>query len=131
VTLYAAACDTRIRVAISSCAYNALVDSTGHVIHCDCNLVPGIHIIGELWDVAGLIAPRHLLCAHGHGDHLLHPVAEVDRAVAELSKIYHHSAPADRFSHVYGDGGHRYYANIMWPFARDAFKKLDVIEDAE
>ena len=42
VTTYVAACDTRVRIAIPSCSFNSYVASTGKVVHCDCNMVPGI-----------------------------------------------------------------------------------------
>ena len=79
-TLYAAACDTRITVALPSCSFCTLVGRDGAVHHCDCNAVPGILAWGEFSDVAGLIAPRHLLIVNGRQDSLF-PLAEVDRAV--------------------------------------------------
>ena len=45
-----------------------------------CNAVPGILRFGEFWDVAGLIAPRHLCIVNGRKDGLF-PVAEVEREV--------------------------------------------------
>jgi dienelactone hydrolase len=118
-TLYASACDTRIKVAVPSCSFCTLVGQNGVVHHCDCNAVPGILAWGEFSDVAGLIAPRHLLIVNGRRDSLF-PLAEVDRAVEGARKIYATAGIPERFAHRYGEGGHRFYAALMWPFIRNA-----------
>lgn len=58
ITIFTAAVDPRITVAVPSCSYCSLVAESGFVHHCDCNTVPGILRFGEIWDIAGLIAPR-------------------------------------------------------------------------
>jgi hypothetical protein len=118
-TLYAAACDMRVTVAVPSCSFCSLVGRNGVVHHCDCNAVPGILGWGGFHDVAGLIAPRHLLVVNGEEDGLF-PLAEVDRAVAGVRRIYAAAGVHRRFAHRYGQGGHRFYADLMWPFIRDA-----------
>jgi dienelactone hydrolase len=114
-TLYAAACDTRVTVAVPSCSFCTLVGQNGVVYHCDCNAVPGILAWGGFHDVAGLIAPRHLLIVNGRQDALF-PLAEVDRAVKGVHRIYVAAGVEERFAHRYGEGGHRFYADLMWPF---------------
>jgi dienelactone hydrolase len=118
-TLYAAACDTRVRVAVPSCSFCTLVGRNGVVHHCDCNTVPGILAWGGFQDVAGLIAPRPLLIVNGRQDALF-PLAEVDRAVEGARSIYAAAGAPERFAHRYGAGGHRFYADLMWPFIRKA-----------
>ena len=119
VTTYAAACDTRIGVAAPSCSFTSFVSSGGGVHHCDCNVVPGILRFGDFYDVAGLIAPRYLLTVNGRYDHL-HPTSEVDRAVEALRRIYAAAGVPERYQHRYGSGGHRFYADAMWPFVSQA-----------
>jgi len=119
VTLYAAACDTRITVAVPSCSFCTYVGATGLVHHCDCNAVPGILELGEMHDVAGLTAPRHLLAVNGRQDPLF-PLEEVDRAVQGLQRIYRAAGAPDRFQHRYGPEGHRFYKDLMWPFIDNA-----------
>ena len=114
-TTYAAACDTRIAVAVPNCSFCTYVGEKGLVHHCDCNAVPGILRFGDFHDVAGLIAPRCLLIVNGREDALF-PLAEVDRAVAGLRAIYEAAGYPGRFVHRYGDGGHRFFPEIMWPF---------------
>jgi dienelactone hydrolase len=120
-TLYTAACDTRIKVAVPSCSFCTLVGQNGVVHHCDCNTVPGILGWGAFHDVAGLIAPRHLLIVNGKQDTLF-PLAEVDRAVEAARRIYAAAEVPERFAHRYGAGGHRFYADLMWPFICDALE---------
>ena len=119
VTLYAAACDQRVKIAVTSCCFTTLVSPAGRVYHCDCNLVPGILEFGELADVAGLIAPRHLLVVNGRQDKL-HSVTDIGRATQALQRIYDASGHDSRFQHHLAEGGHRFYASLMWPFVMAA-----------
>jgi hypothetical protein len=106
-------------MAVPSCSFCTLVGRDGAVHHCDCNTVPGILRWGEFHDVAGLIAPRPLLIVNGRQDSLF-PLAEVDRAVEGVRKIYATANAPERFAHRYGEGGHRFYADLMWPFIQRA-----------
>jgi len=121
VTIYTAACDIRITVAVPSCSFCTFVGKNGLIHHCDCNAVPGILNFGEFWDVAGLIAPRHLCIINGKRDSLF-PNHEVDRAVEGVRRIYTSAGVPERFAHHYGDGGHRFYKALMWPFIQSAIK---------
>jgi hypothetical protein len=120
-TLYAAACDTRISVAVPSCSFCAFVGADGKIHHCDCNAVPGIMAYGGIHDVAGLIAPRHLLIVNGREDALF-PMSEVERAVEGVRDIYAAAGVPERFAHRYGPAGHRYYKDLMWPYIEDAIE---------
>ena len=118
-TLYASACDTRVAVAVPSCSFCTYVGENGLVHHCDCNTVPGILRFGEFCDVAGLIAPRPLLTVNGNKDKLF-PLAEVDRAFEGTRRIYRAAGVPERYRGAYGDGGHRFYSHLMWPFVKAA-----------
>jgi len=120
-TLYAAACDERVTVAVSSCAFCTFVGAGGAVHHCDCNAVPGMLRFGEFHDVAGLIAPRPLLIVHGRTDPLF-PPAEIERAVEGVRRIYAAAGAAGALAHAYGPAGHRFYSDLMWPFVTAALK---------
>ena len=114
-TLYAAACDPRITVAVASCSYCSLAARSGRIHHCDCNAVPGILRFGEFWDVAGLICPRRLLVVHGRNDPLF-PAEEVRRAVDNVRRIFEAAGAPEAFADVTGPDGHRFYSDLMWPF---------------
>lgn len=118
-TLYASACDTRVSVAVPSCSFCTYVGERGLVHHCDCNTVPGILRFGEFYDVAGLIAPRPLLTVNGSEDTLF-PLSEVERAFEGTRRIYAAAGVPERYRGVYGEGGHRFYSDLMWPFVREA-----------
>ena len=119
-TLYAAACDTRVTTAVVSCSFCSFVGETGFVHHCDCNLVPGMMQFGEAWDIAGLIAPRRLLVVHGAQDPLF-PFPEIDRAVDATRGVFAAAGVPDAFAHRWGEGGHRFYRDLMWPFVQEGF----------
>jgi dienelactone hydrolase len=119
VTLFTAACDERIGLAVPSCSFAPTISDSGYIFHCDCNMVPGLIELGGLTGVAGLIAPRHLLAVNGRTDSLFNePV--IERAVRETKMIYKAAGHAERFNHRWGAAGHRFYADLMWPFVADA-----------
>ncbi len=122
-TTYAAACDTRVTVAVPSCSFSTYAGQNGLVHHCDCNIVPGIYRFGEFSDVAGLIAPRHLLIVNGREDPLF-PHREVERPVAEVAAIYAAAGVPERFEHRWGPKGHQFYSDLMWPWVAEAFSDV-------
>ena len=115
VTIYTAAVDQRVTCAVPSCSFVSLASRTGFIHHCDCNAVPGIARFGEIWDICALIAPRHLCAVNGRQDKLF-PVDEVQRAVDALRPIYVAAGAPERFEHHFGPSGHRFYADLHWPF---------------
>ena len=119
VTIYAAACDQRITIAVPSCSFAPITSPGGYIFHCDCNMVPGIMKFGDLPDVAGLISPRHLLAVNGHGDSL-HSDSAINRAAGRVRRVYIAAGCPRRFEHRWGNDGHRFYKDLMWPFILDA-----------
>lgn len=122
-TLHTAAADERVAMAVACCSYNNYVSPGGVLRHCPCNAIPGIMNFGEYWDVAGLAAPRRLLTVNGRKDPA-HPTAEVDLAVSRLKRIYQASGHPERYEHRYGVGGHRFFADLMWPWVEEALREL-------
>jgi hypothetical protein len=122
-TIHAAAADERILMSVPCCSFSNYVSPFGTLRHCPCNVIPGILTFGEFWDVAGLIAPRRLLTVNGDSD-ALHPVEEVDNAVASLKRIYRTAGAGDSYAHRYGHGGHRFYSDLMWPWIGKAMQGL-------
>ena len=123
VSLFAAACDTRISVAVPGCYFNTFAGSIGSIIHCDCNYVPGILRLGEMHDVAGLIAPRPFLAVAGRDDPIF-PIAYTKGAFEQLARIYQAASVPDRCELYIGDGGHRYYKERVWSFVAEGFGPL-------
>lgn len=119
VTLYTAACDTRVTVAVPSCSYTQAASPSGFIYHCDCNMAPGLLEWGNLPDVAGLAAPRWLLAVNGRDD-TLHSAEDIERAASRTALIFAAAGVPAHFSHQWGEGGHRFYAALMWPFVDNA-----------
>jgi dienelactone hydrolase len=106
-TLYAAALDERIRLAVIAgalCTYRASIMS---IVHCPDNYVPGILRYGEISDVAGLIAPRPLLIESGLADDIF-PIAGVRQAYRELKRVYALLRAADHLDRDFYPGGHKF-----------------------
>jgi hypothetical protein len=119
-SLFAAACDTRISVAVPSSYFCTFAGSIGSIYHCACNYVPGILGLGEMHDVAGLIAPR-AFCAVAGRDDPIFPIEHTRQAFDELRRIYAAAAMPERCELYVGDGGHRFYSAGVWPFIRRYF----------
>gem|GEM_PF-96455 len=123
LTVYAAALDERIRVAIPSCSFTSYTSSTGYIFHCDCCVVPRSTIeLADMPDIGALAAPRWLLAVHGKTDGL-HSAPDVDAAMNRVRRIYSASGNENRFRHHWGDAGHKFYPDIMWPFVREALEE--------
>ncbi len=118
-TLYASACDERVSVAVPSCSFTLVHSADGYIYHCDCNLVPGIKEWGDLYDVAGLTAPRYQLVVNGREDGL-HSVHDIEKAVAQAGAIYQASGHPENFDAKFGESGHQFYPDLMWPFVMKA-----------
>jgi len=89
-TLFAAALDPRIGVAMVSGYLNTFRDSVGSLAHCVDNYVPGILNWAEMHDIAGLIAPRPLFVESGERDHIfpLHASVASFQAVRAIYQVF-------------------------------------------
>ena len=120
VTLFAAACDTRFTLAMPGSYFCTFAGSIGSIHHCDCNYVPGILRLGEMYDVAGLIAPRPFCAINGVEDSIF-PIAETRRAYDRLLQVYEVAGVADHCRLYEGAGDHRFYKDGAWSFVRDSW----------
>lgn len=123
VTLFSAAVDERITVAIPGSYFCTFKDSIATLRHCECNYVPGIMRYAEMYDVAGLIAPRAFMAVHGIKD-TIYPIEATRYAYARLKEIYSLFDAADVCRLSEGEGGHRYYKKDVWPFVAEVVAKL-------
>ncbi|HXM39656.1 MAG TPA: alpha/beta hydrolase family protein [Bryobacteraceae bacterium] len=87
VTTFAAALEPRIRAAMISGYLNTFRDSVMSLSHCIDNYVPGILNWAEMYDVAGLIAPRPLFVESGIKDDIF-PVEASKASFARVRKVY-------------------------------------------
>lgn len=113
-TIYAAALEERIKVAMPSCAVCTFKHSIANVVHCSCNYIPNIALFFDMGDLYGLVAPRKAIAISGalDTDFLHDGFAEC----AEIAAFYYKAAGApDGFAWVEGPEGHRFYADLSWP----------------
>lgn len=116
VTLLAAACDLRISHAIPTSYFCTFEASILAMDHCICNVIPNIMKLGEMYDIAGLIAPRPLFLIHGSEDRIF-PVSATRESFSHVQAIYRELE--DGFCELYvGKFGHRIEHKPMWDFLR-------------
>jgi len=123
ISVFAPACDRRISVAVPSSYFCTFAGSIGSIHHCDCNYVPGIMCLGEMYDVAGLIVPRPFKAIAGKDDTIF-PIEHVKYAFERLKEIYTVAGVPDNCQLYIGEYGHRYYKDGAWGFIRQHFVKI-------
>ena len=114
-TLFAAALEPRLRVALVSGYLNTFRDSVGSLAHCVDNYVPGILNWAEMHDVAGLVAPRPLFVESGERDAIF-PLQASLESVAAVREIYRVFAADDRIEHEVFPGEHSFWGRRGIPF---------------
>ena len=103
---FSAAMDPRIRAAVISGYFCNWHHSILAMFHCTCNFVPGLLNLGELSDLAGLIAPRPLLVEHGTRDDIF-PIEHVKRTVAQAKQAWKVLGDEGALETDYFEGRHR------------------------
>ena len=114
-TLFAAALEPRIRAAMVSGYLNTFRDSVGSLAHCIDNYVPGILNWGEMYDVAGLIAPRPLFVESGEKDNIF-PIAASIESFKQVREIYGVFQATDRVEQEVFPGEHSFWGKRGIPF---------------
>jgi dienelactone hydrolase len=114
-TLFSAALEPRIRAAMVSGYLNTFRDSVGSLAHCIDNYVPGILNWAEMYDVAGLIAPRALFVESGEKDNIF-PIAASLESFKQVREIYTVFGAADRIEQEVFPGEHSFWGKRGVPF---------------
>jgi dienelactone hydrolase len=115
VTLFSTAIDPRIRVALVSGYLNTFRDSVGSLAHCIDNYVPGILNWAEMYDIAGLIAPRPLFVESGEKDNIF-PIAASIQSFNRVREIYGVFGAADRIEQEVFPAEHLFWGKRGIPF---------------
>jgi predicted esterase len=113
-TLYSAALDSRVSVAVISAYFNSY-SFFKLAIHCECNYLPGVTRYFEMSDVASLIAPRPLLVVSGTEDPIF-PVAVTRSAARDVGRAYDLLDAEDRLETDIFEGGHRFNGDKAFGF---------------
>jgi dienelactone hydrolase len=114
-TVFAAAVDPRIKASLVSSYLNTFRDCVMSISHCIDNYVPGILNWAEMYDVAGLIAPRPLWAESGERDTIF-PIAASKASFGKVKKIYEVFGAADNTGQEVFDGPHGFSGKLGLPF---------------
>jgi dienelactone hydrolase len=116
-SLFSAALDSRIKVAVISGYFNTFKASIFSMSHCIDNYIPGILKYAEMPDIAGLIAPRPVHIESGTKDPIF-PVEATKEAFERLKAVYEVFGAADRISlHIF-EGEHEFNGKEAFPFLK-------------
>jgi hypothetical protein len=107
--------EPRIRAAMVSCYLNTFRDSIMSVSHCIDNYVPGILNWAEMYDVAGLIAPRPLFVESGERDTIF-PIEASRASFERVKKIYEVFGAGALTEQETFDGPHSFWGKRGLPF---------------
>jgi dienelactone hydrolase len=114
-TLFSAALEPRIRAAMVSGYLNTFRDCIMSISHCIDNYVPGILNWAEMYDVAGLIAPRPLFVESGERDDIF-PIAASRESFARVKKVYDVFDASAATEQETFDGPHSFWGKRGLPF---------------
>jgi dienelactone hydrolase len=117
VSLFSAALDERIKIAVVSGYFNTFRESIASLSHCIDNYVPGILNYFEMYDLAGLIAPRGLFIESGLRDPIF-PIRGSKAAFKKAQEIYAvFGEPANVTQEIFDDE-HVFYGKGAFEFLR-------------
>src|ERR1051325_8952711 len=114
-TTFSSALEPRIKAAMISGYLNTFRDSIVSLSHCVDNYVPGILNWAEMYDIAGLIAPRPLFAESGERDRIF-PVQASVESVPEVRAIYRVFDAEDRVEHEVFPDEHVFWGRRGIPF---------------
>jgi len=114
-TLFSAALEPRLRVAMVSGYLNTFRDSVGSLAHCIDNYVPGILNWAEMYDIAGLIAPRPLFVESGEWDNIF-PIQASVESFNRVREIYGVFGASDRIEQEVFPDEHAFWGKRGIPF---------------
>ena len=118
-TVFATALEPRIKAAMVSGYMNTFRDSILSIAHCMDNYVPGILNWCEMYDVAGLIAPRPLFIESGDKDNIF-PVAASRESYERIRKVYDAMGSGNNVAQEVFSGQHSFHGKQGIPFLKKA-----------
>jgi hypothetical protein len=114
-TVFSTAIEPRIRAAMVSGYLNTFRDSVFSIAHCIDNYVPGILNWAEMYDVAGLIAPRPLFIESGDKDDIF-PIGASRSSFDRVRKVYAAFGAAELAEQEVFAGPHAFHGVRGLPF---------------
>jgi dienelactone hydrolase len=116
-SFFSAALDERIKVGVVSGYFNTFRDCILSLSHCIDNYVPGILNYFEMYDIAGLIAPRCLFVESGTHDPIF-PVEASKRAYLKAQHIYDVFGATDKLGREIFEGEHVFHGKGAFEFLK-------------
>lgn len=116
-TFFTAAIDTRVKAAVVSGYFNTFRDSILSLSHCIDNYIPNVLQYAEMYDIAGLIAPRALFVESGTEDTIF-PIDATRFAVNEAKAIYKHFDAEDKLGLEVFEAGHSFHGVGAFEFLK-------------
>ena len=113
-TVYVAALEERVVLAMPSCAMCTYKDSIGAMDHCPCNYVPNLANYFDMGDLLAMASPKYYIQVNGVLDDIF-PIAGAEEVFSKGKLAYEELGCAERCEHVKGSAGHRFYADDAWP----------------
>ena len=107
-TFFTAAVDERVKNAVVSGYFCTFRDSIYSIPHCMDNYIPGILRYAEMYDLAGLIAPRSMFVETGTEDRIF-PVEATRYAVGKAREIYRAMDAEERLGFEVFEGTHQFH----------------------
>jgi dienelactone hydrolase len=104
-TFFSTALDLRIKACVISGYFCDWRHSVLAMNHCTCNFIPGLMQLGELADLAGLIAPRPTLVENGTRDDIF-PIQHVKKTVSKARRAWDAFAAGEKLQTDYFEGRH-------------------------
>jgi dienelactone hydrolase len=117
VSLFSAALDERIKIGVVSGYFNTFRDSIVSLSHCIDNYVPGILNYFEMYDLAGLVAPRGLFIESGFRDPIF-PIHGSKLAFKKAQEIYAVFGKPTNVAQELFDDEHVFYGKGAFQFLR-------------
>lgn len=117
VSLFSAALDERIKIGVVSGYFNTFRDSILSLSHCIDNYVPGILNYIEMYDIAGLVAPRGLFVESGMRDAIF-PIHGSRAALKKAQDIYVVFGEPNKIGHEVFDDEHVFYGKGAFEFLK-------------
>lgn len=113
-TVYTAALEDRLVLAMPSCAMCTFKDSIGAMYHCPCNYVPHLAEFFDMGDLMAMCAPKYFVQVNGVDDPIF-PLSGAEEVFQKGFAAYQDLGIADKAILIKGQGDHRFYADDSWP----------------
>lgn len=122
-TVYVAALEDRVVLAMPSCAMCTYKDSIGSMYHCACNYVPNISEYFDMGDLMAMACPKFYVQVSGIEDTIF-PISGAEEVFENGKKAYRDLGYETRCTLIKGAEGHRFYADDAWPVVHKYLRSI-------